>query len=344
MAASHSTPQPSPVLFFDTMRAYQRTAALKSAIELDLFTAIGEGNATAQAAARRCQASQRGTRILCDFLVVIGFLTKENDRYSLTPDSAAFLDRRSTGYLGGATEFLSCPSAAESFGRLTEAVRKGRTAVSESGATVPENPDWVKFARGMAGLARISSELTAGRILADTMQSHGTVRRVLDIAAGHGLYGISVARRFPDATITAVDWPNVLSVAKENAQAAGIGERYRMIPGSAFDVEFGKGYDIALLSNILHHFDPPTCERLLLRVHAALKNAGRAFTVDFVPNEDRVSPREAALFSLTMLANTPAGEAYTFSELDRMFRNAGFHSSELLAIPPSISQLVISRK
>ena len=345
MATPHSTPQPSPLLFFDTMRAYQRTAALKSAIELDLFTAIGEGNATADAAARRCKTSERGTRILCDFLVVIGFLTKENARYTLTPDSAAFLDRRSPAYLGGAVEFLGCPSNAESFGKLTDAVRKGGTAISESGATAPANPDWVKFARGMAGLARISAELTAERIVADARQNAGApVRRVLDIAAGHGMYGIAVARRFPDAEITAVDWPNVLGVAKENAQAAGIAGRYRTIPGSAFDVEFGKGFDVALLTNILHHFDPPTCQRLLRKVLAALNDAGRAFTVEFVPNEDRVSPPEPALFSLTMLANTPAGDAYTFSELDGMFRNAGFRSSALHDLPPSISQLVISRK
>ena len=125
-----TSPQPSPLLFFETIRAHERTAALKTAIELDLFTAIAEGNASAEAAARRCKASERGTRILCDFLVVIGFLTKDSGHYGLTPDSAVFLDRRSPAYIGAAVEFLGCPAQHESFARLTKAVRKGGTAVS----------------------------------------------------------------------------------------------------------------------------------------------------------------------------------------------------------------------
>src|SRR5712692_11559838 len=105
MAAQTQPQQPSPALFFETINAYQRTAALKAAIELELFTAIGEGNTTAPAAARRCSTAERGMRILCDYLTVIGFLTKTGNEYRLTPDSAMFLDRRSPAYLGGAITF-----------------------------------------------------------------------------------------------------------------------------------------------------------------------------------------------------------------------------------------------
>ena len=95
MSTPGSAQQPSPERFFEVMNAYQQTAALKAAIELDLFTAIGEGAETAPALAQRCRASERGTRILCDYLVAIGFLSKDGSRYSLTADSAMFLDRRS---------------------------------------------------------------------------------------------------------------------------------------------------------------------------------------------------------------------------------------------------------
>src|SRR5687768_6883047 len=94
--------QPTPTLFFETITAYQRSEALKSAIELDLFTAIGEGNHKASEIAARCKASERGTRILCDYLSLIGFLTKHADTYGLTQDSAVFLDRRSPAYMGNA--------------------------------------------------------------------------------------------------------------------------------------------------------------------------------------------------------------------------------------------------
>src|SRR5690349_6875676 len=109
---------PSPSLFFRTVNAYQQSAAMKAAIQLDLFTGIGEGGRTAADLAVRCGAAERGVRILCDYLVVLGFLTKEGDRYGLTPDSAAFLDRRSPGYAGSVTEFLLAPHLTACFDDL----------------------------------------------------------------------------------------------------------------------------------------------------------------------------------------------------------------------------------
>ena len=168
--------------------------------------------------------------------------------------------------------------------------------------------------------------------------------KILDIAAGHGLYGLAFAERNPRAEIVAVDWPNVLEVAKENAQRAGVSDRYSTIAGSAFDVDYGIGYDLVLLTNFLHHFDKATCETLLRKVHAALADGGRAITLEFVPNDDRISPPEAAGFSMVMLASTPGGDAYTFSELEGMCSNAGFASSEIHSLPASMNQVVISKK
>jgi cyclopropane fatty-acyl-phospholipid synthase-like methyltransferase len=108
--------------------------------------------------------------------------------------------------------------------------------------------------------------------------------------------------------------------------------------------QLGEGYDVALLTNILHHFDPPTCEKLLRRVHAALKPGGRAVTLEFIPNPDRVSPPRPAQFSLVMLSSTPDGDAYTFAELEQMCGNAGFARSEFHALPPTDQSVVISYK
>ena len=142
--------QPSPQLFFQTINAYQRTEALKAAIELEVFTAIGEGNATAAEIAKRCGASERGMRILCDFLCVMGFLSKDGNRYSLTPDTAMFLDKRSPAYLGGAVEFISSTNLTDAFRNFAETVRRGGTQLEGGGTVAPDNPIWVKFARGMA--------------------------------------------------------------------------------------------------------------------------------------------------------------------------------------------------
>jgi ubiquinone/menaquinone biosynthesis C-methylase UbiE len=338
--SSPATQQPSPQLFFQTINAYQRTEGLKAAIELEAFTAIGEGNATAPDIARRCGTSERGMRILCDFLCIMGFLNKDGSRYSLTPDSAMFLDQHSPAYLGGAIEFISSPKLTEGFKNFAEVVRKGGTLMTDGGTVAPENPIWVKFARGMAPMMALPAQLTAKPI--DPAADRKL--KILDIAAGHGLYGLAFAKNNPQVSIVALDWPNVLEVAKENARNAGVIERYSTIEGSAFDVDYGTGYDLILLTNFLHHFDPATNETLLRKVHAALAEGGRAITLEFVPNEDRISPPDAAAFSVMMLGGTDGGDAYTFPELERMFANAGFARSEMHQLPPSIQQVVISNK
>lgn len=336
---SAQTP-PSPERFFQAANAYQSSAALKAAVELELFTAVAEGNRDPQSLAARCRASERGVRILSDFLVVTGFLTKDAGGYGLTPDSAVFLDKRSPAYMGGALEFLLAPALVAGFEDLAGAVRKGGTVVPGGGTVSVENPVWVKFARAMAPMAApVAGELP--RLVGAKREGE---YRVLDLAAGHGLYGLAFARHNPEAEVVGLDWPGVLEAARENARGAGVAERYSTIEGDAFGAEFGEGYDVVLLTNFLHHFDPPTCERLLRKVHAALKEGGSALTLEFVPNEDRVTPPISAAFSLTMLAGTPGGDAYTFPELQSMFANAGFSGSEAHQLPGSPQQAVVSRK
>lgn len=241
---------PSPALVFETLFAYQRTAALRAAIELDLFRAIGEGPGDVASIARRCAASERGTRILCDFLTVIGLLSKTDGRYANTATSALFLDPLSPACVASTARFLGLP----------------------------------------------------------------------DIA---------------------VDWASVLEVALANAGRAGVRDRYETRAGSAFEVEYGGPHDVALLTNFLHHFDPPTCVGLLKKVHAALKRGGRIAALEFVPNEDRVSPPMAASFSLTMLATTAAGDAYTLPELAAMYREAGFADVSARPVPTGPHTVVV---
>jgi ubiquinone/menaquinone biosynthesis C-methylase UbiE len=331
---------PSPALFFETVNAFQRTEALKAAIELDLFTHVARGQHTAAALAGACGASPRGVRILADYLAILGFLRKEDERYALTPDAAAFLDRQSPAYIGGALGFLLTPQLRDCFTNLTAAVRRGGTATSDEGTVSHDNPIWVAFARAMAPLMQLPAQLLVNLVGGD----RGHPVRVLDVAAGHGMFGIAVARHYTAARVTALDWPNVLAVAEENAKRAGVADRLKLLPGSAFEVDWGGPYDVVLLTNFLHHFDVPTCERLAAKAHAALAPGGRAITLEFVPDRDRVNPPGTATFALTMLATTAAGDAYTFAEYQQMFHSAGFAHSEFHPLPPTTQQAVVSHK
>jgi len=331
---------PTPQLFFQTANAYQRTQALKAAIELDLFTAIGEGKDDVDTLAQRCHAAARGVRILADYMTIQGFLIKEEHRYKLTPDSAMFLDRQSPAYMGSALGFLHAPKFTEAFQNMTAAVRKGGTVAGESGTVSPENPIWVDFAKSMIPMMAKPAEEIASFV----SRTQPGVKKVLDIAAGHGLFGIEIAKRCPDAEITALDWPAVLAVAQDRARRAGIEQRYRIIAGDAFQQDFVTTYDLVLLTNFLHHFSLPACETLLRKIHRSLAPGGRVMTLEFVPNDDRVTPAPVAEFSLIMLASTPEGDAYTFKEYERTFGAAGFSKTELHAVPGSVEQMLVSFK
>lgn len=334
-----SSQAPSPALFFQTINAFQQTEALKAAIQLELFTAIAQGAGTPEAIGKACKASPRGIRVLCDHLVILGFLTKNGDQFALTPDSAAFLDTRSPAYLGASIQFLLSPRTTEGYQHLAEAVRKGGTAL-EQNSLDPDNPLWVDFARNMAPLMRMPADL-----LASMLKTDGNPKtRVLSLAAGHGLFEIALARQNPNAEVWAVDWANVLNVAQENAASAGVAERYHLIPGSALDVDFGSDYDLVIMANFISHFDPPTVLKLLRKVQASLKEGGRAVVMAFIPNEDRVSPPMAAGFGLIMFVSTPGGEAYTNSEYHKMFLDAGFRSTENRALTPTFFSVVIATK
>lgn len=327
----------NPGIVFEMMQAVQKTAALKAAIELDIFRAVGQGPGDVASIARHANASERGIRILCDFMVINGVLAKESGRYKHTPTSAAFLDPASPACLASTAHFLGNDAMQNPLQSLAQVVREGRTALPGDGTVEPENPMWVQFAESMAPMMAP----LAGPLGAVVLDGHDGPMRVLDIAAGHGLFGIEVAKQNKQAHVTGLDWAPVLHVALKNAEKAGVRDRYDMLPGSAFDVDFGGPYDAVLLTNFLHHFDKPTCVGLLKKVHGALKPGGRAATLEFVPNEDRVTPPMAAAFSMVMLTTTAAGDAYTFSELKSMYEEAGFKEVSAKPIPMSPHTIVL---
>jgi 2-polyprenyl-3-methyl-5-hydroxy-6-metoxy-1,4-benzoquinol methylase len=325
--------------FFAAINAYQLSAALKAAIELDVFTAIDGGAQTTAAIARDTNSAERGVRTLCDYLSIQGFLSKQGNTYSLSPDSAAFLSRKSRSFLGGGIEFLLNPKNREAFDHLTESVRQGGSAVEHT-SIEPDNPMWVTFAKSMMPMMFPLAQSAAGMVpLPDDRDS-----KVLDIAASHGIFGIAFAQRHPRAHIVGLDWKNVLEVALENAKQFGVAERYSSIAGDAFTAEFGADYDLILLPNFLHHFDQAACESFLAKCGRALRPGGAVGIIEFVPNDDRVTPPSSASFSLIMLANTPKGDAWTLAEYKQMLANAGFAPPEAYPLPPAEHLLILSRR
>jgi 2-polyprenyl-3-methyl-5-hydroxy-6-metoxy-1,4-benzoquinol methylase len=321
---------------YDAVLAYQKTAALTAAVRLDVFTLIGAGTMTADVLASRTGASARGLRILCDYLTVIGLLAKQDASYGLTPSARRFLDRSSPTALGSCIDFLAAPEMiALALDDPVSYVRRGGSTGLANLAS--DHPIWVRFANAMVPLAAPAAKRVASYV-ATLPTPPGTV---LDVAAGHGLYGIEVARALPEAVVTAVDWAEVLAVARQNAKAAEVDDRFRTVEGSAFDADWGGGYDLVLLPNFLHHFGRDECVSLLRKVKASLSPAGQVLAVEFVPNPDRVSPPLQAAFAFLMLVSTPSGDAYTLGDLDEIARDAGFRGATARPLPPTPQTLVV---
>ncbi len=309
---------PNPLHLLDEFRAFQRSLALRVAIEMDLFTRIGSGADTIPSLAARSGASERGLRILCDYLVVQGHLSKQDSRYGLPLHARLYLSTASPAYMGSAVRFLASDATVQAFCELRQAVE--RHEESAAPALRADESDWVRFAHAMAPLAREIAPLAAVVL---SPESTGPLR-VLDIAAGHGLYSLALAARNPSAQIFALDHPKVLAVAAENARLQGISERCHLVPGDAFTLDFGGPYDLVLMANFAHHFDAATNIALFQKCRAALRPSGRLALIDFITNDDRISPPDDAAFALTMLATTARGDVYTFREYQSMLEAAGF--------------------
>ncbi|MFM2126452.1 MAG: Multifunctional cyclase-dehydratase-3-O-methyl transferase TcmN [Acidobacteriota bacterium] len=321
----------NPGRVHQALTSYQLAQCLKGALELGIFTHIAAGATMVPEIANLCGGTEKGVRVLCDYLTVHGFLTKSGDTYGLAPDTAPLLDAASPRYMGSVANFFVHPVMVAKYNDVAGLVRRGG---AEDHTLAPNEPVWVEFARHMAPMFALPASLVAPLV------STPGPMNVLDVAAGHGLFGIHVAQHNPQAQVTFQDWGNVLEVARENAQRLGVADRARFLPGSFFDVELGSGYDLVLLPNFLHHFNYETNVALLKKVHAALKPGGSVAIVEFVPNDDRISPPDGALFAMRMLGTTPSGDAYTLAELDRMLREAGFGPSTARGLAPAVQQLI----
>lgn len=320
---------------FEAMQAYHRTAALTAAIKLDVVTLIG-GGATSEALAEKTATSVRGMRILCDFLTVIGLLSKQDGVYAATEPSKRYLDRSSPAWIGSAIDFFAAPEM------LSLVLDDPVSYVKRGGSAglahlAPDHPIWVRYANAATPIARV----TAKRAAAYLATPPSPPAAVLDVAAGHGYYGIELAKAFPEAVVTAVDWPSVLTLATANAREAGVSGRYRTVPGNAFEVDWGDDFDLVILANILHYLSAEECAALLRKVRSSLSSRGQACAIEFVPNEDRVSPPTQAMFAYMMLATSPGGDAHTLSDYDNIAKAAGFRGATARPIRPTPEALVM---
>lgn len=311
---------------------------VNAAIRLRIFDHLANGSQTSAALQSACKTSKRGTDALLDGLVGLGWLEKDGAFYRLNEDSEKFLVRSKPSYVGAIFEHF-VHDILPMFQGLEETVRSGQPAEARN-QQAEGGAFFQKFVSALFPMAYPAAKLLASKIPLDTWD---TEAKVLDVAAGSGVWSIAVAEAHRNATVTAVDWPEVLPVTRRTAERFGVADRYQYVAGDLDQVEFGSDYALAILGNILHCEGDARSEQLLRKTYQALAPGGTIAIAEFIVDGNRVSPLPVVFFNVNMLVNTEEGRVYSFAELERWLKECGFSNVRLLDVPCS-SPLILADK
>ena len=317
---------------------YAPTLIIAAAVQHQVFDLLNESPKTIPELARKSGASQRGLTAIANALVGFNFLARKGNRYALTPESAAFLVSTKPAFLGALYMHMSSQILPKWL-ELGRVVRTGKPAeqvnMQKQGAAF--------FAKFVEALFPMGYQ--AVKTLGERLQISKTKKpiSVLDIAAGSGVWGIALAEQSPLVRISAVDWPEVLKVTRKVAKRCGVADRLTGIPGDLLKVNFGTGHQIATLGHILHSEGRERSQRLLRKVFKALAPGGTIVIGEFVPNDERTGPPAPLIFAVNMLVNTTEGDTFTFAEMSRWLREAGFKNPRKLDVG-GVSPMILATR
>jgi predicted O-methyltransferase YrrM len=300
-------------------RGFQESRALLTAVELDVFTAVGSG-ASARQVAERVGADPRAMEMLLHALVACDVLQKKDQLFQNVPVAA--------GHLTGAARvaWLHQVHLWNTWSGLTDAVRKG-TAVFDAGLE-SRGPEWTEAF--IAAMHR-----NAGERAPEVVRAIGLdrVRRVLDAGGGSGAYSIAFAQAAPELEADLLDLEPVTRIAQRHIDEAGLGARVHTRVGDLRQGSLGENYDLVFLSAICHMLSETENRDLIRRCVAACATGGRVVVQDFLLESDKTAPKFAALFSLNMLVGTPGGASYSRVEYEQWMHAAGLSDVQQVATP-----------
>ncbi|WP_040587700.1 class I SAM-dependent methyltransferase [Sciscionella marina] len=305
------------------MRGYVQTSLLRTAFDMGVFDAIHRGANSPSQIAVEIDADPRGTRILLDALVAIDLLESNSGGFLLPEGGERYLVSSGEQYFGSAMKIGVSRWEWEAQWRLAEAVRNGGTVMNEN-ALSPDFSYWEDFAAHMNWFQNGAATLMAEELVPWAVKQDSA--RVLDVACSHGSYGFFFAQREPKARITGLDWPHVLKYTKQNAEHLGLLDRWTPLAGDMFEVALGGPYDIAMVTNVLHHFAEHEAIKLLQRVAEAVRPGGRIAISGHTRTRDDTPKTNPGsyLFSVIMLTMTVTGETHSIETYERMLDKAGF--------------------
>ena len=317
----------------DRIRGFQDSRALLTALELDLFTAIGNGAAAAEIATR-LHTDPRATEMLLHALASLGLLVKREGLFHNSPAAARYFAEGSRDYARPA--LLHTAHLWHRWSTLTDCVRSGTAASREESAG--RAPEWTEAF--IAAMHRNASERAP--LVLRAVGATG-LRRMLDVGGGSGAYSIAFAKANPTLHADILDTAAVEPIANRHIQAAGVADRVHVRAGDLRTDPLGEGYDLVFISAICHMLSPGQNQDLLRRARLGLAPGGRVVIQDFILHPDKTGPRFAALFALNMLVGTPGGSSYSEPEYTAWLTEAGFYDVRRVHLPGITGLMIASR-
>jgi SAM-dependent methyltransferase len=306
---------------FRQASSYWQSKILLTALRLDLFTVLADQALSATALADRLGAAERGITILLDALVALGLLVKQEHRYANTPFASVALDRTKPSFCGYMP--LLDAHSWELWGRLEDTIRSG----SCPGQDTLFHADPLGTELLLRGLHADALRLAPALVARLDLGRH---RRLLDLGGGAGTYAITFCQAHAGLTAVIFDLPGPLALTQSLISAAGLTDRISLIAGDFRTDALPRGFDLVLLSNVLHGQSAETNQRILVEVYGTLEPGGELVLRDVLMNEDRTSPAFGALFTVNLLLHSAAGRCYTFAEVSGWLAAVGFHDLEVL--------------
>lgn len=326
---------PSPEHILQVGLGFWASKTLLSAVELQLFTALGSSSMTAQELGAQIELHERSRSDFLDALVSLGLLTRDGDgpdaRYANTVDTATFLDQGSPAYLGGMLEMANARLYGF-WGNLTEALRTGQPQ-NEAKADA-EDFFGILYAdeQRLEGFLRAMQGIQMGSFLAFLERVDlSSVATLCDVGGASGILCALAAQRYPQLRAISFDLPAVESVAERTIAAMGVEDRVTTVGGDFFVDDLPRA-DVVVMGNVLHDWDLDQKQALIRKAYAAVNDGGRFVAIENVIDDDRRVHTFGLLMSLNMLIESPGGFDYTGAQFDEWCRAAGFTRTEIVAL------------
>ena len=332
-----------PSHIMQTATAFWASKVLLTAVELDLFTTLAEGKQTASQLGGKLGLHPRGTYDFFDALVALGFLEREGDgpegKYKTTPQTAAFLNKKSPTYIGGLPEMLN----ARLFGFWNDLGPALKTGKPQNEIKHGNKPIFEELYANQASLGQFLDAMTGFQAanfaaLAEKFD-FAKYKTVTDAGGALALLSRIVGARHPHLSFSSFDLPPVAPLAEKQIKAARMEGRIRAVAGDFFKDDLPKA-DVVTMGNVLHDWNLENKKLLIRKAYAALPAGGAFIAIENLIDDARRENAFGLLMSLNMLIEFGDAFDYTGADFRAWCGEAGFKRFEVIPLAGPTSAAV----